>query len=389
MNGAAALAAGFSAALRAGGVHAGTRRARSFAEALACLPPDGVAELYWLARVSLLPSIADLPAFELAFGAFFGAGTVPDPPGGPAATPGDRPPPRVQRAAAPPPAAETADERAARDAPTRWLVASLEETLRERSFDTIAQHERAALLRLIAQVRTAGEPRPSRRVRAAARGERFDFRRTLRVAPRTLGELIRRRRSRRRERLRPLVFLVDVSGSMAPFARALLLYARATVRARDAVRAFAFATRLTDVTPLLRRTSDEELFLRTGALMRDFGGGTRIGAAIAAFVREYAQRGIARGGTVVILSDGWERDDPAALAEAMARLRRLTRRIVWINPQKRHPAYEPLVRGMAAALPSVDVLLSGHNVLTLEAVAAAIEGAFRSARNSGAAATRR
>jgi uncharacterized protein with von Willebrand factor type A (vWA) domain len=111
-----------------------------------------------------------------------------------------------------------------------------------------------------------------------------------------------------------------------------------------------------------------------GSTVHDYGGGTRIGAALHAFNERHAQRGAARGGTVVILSDGWERDDPALVGLEMQRLRRLARRLVWVNPHKRHPAYEPLARGMAAALPYLDAFVSGHSLRTLDAVADAIEG---------------
>ncbi|MGH7330185.1 MAG: VWA domain-containing protein, partial [Polyangiaceae bacterium] len=160
------------------------------------------------------------------------------------------------------------------------------------------------------------------------------------------------------------VFLCDVSGSMAPYARALLTYARAVQKARPRVRAFSFATRLTDLSSQRRSAPDPP----------DMGGGTRIGASLRAFHDGYARRGIARGGTVVILSDGWERESPQLIAEEMARLRRLCRRIVWVNPQKKHPAYQPLAGGMAAALPYLDALVEGHNLRTIAAVADAIEG---------------
>ena len=165
--------------------------------------------------------------------------------------------------------------------------------------------------------------------------------------------------------------------------------ARVTAAARPVVSAFAFATRLTDLTPLLKRAGDDRLMGAIAETVRDYGGGTRIGAALRTFNERYAVRGAARGGTVVILSDGWEREDPALVGVEMARLRRLARRIVWVNPHKRHAAYEPLVRGMAAALPSIDVLLSGHSVRTLEAVAAAIEGLATTGKRSGAGAIRR
>ncbi|GAC1578223.1 MAG: VWA domain-containing protein [Candidatus Elarobacter sp.] len=374
---AAAVAAGFDRVLRMRGVAAGTRRARTFAEVLNALPPATTQEMYWRARSAMLPSIDDLEAFHAAFVEFFGTISDADALHRLVRTVNAPKPPRdapKRESIPPPPSERPADELSAERAPTQWIAASREESLRERAFEDLDGAERAAMMRLIERVRIAGDYRPSRRRRAYTHGDRFDFRGTLRGAARTAGELIVRRATRRRERLRPLVFLLDVSGSMAPFARALVQYARVNAIARPRVRAFAFATRLTDLTPLLKRASDERVMAAIGATVTDYGGGTRIGASLHAFNDRYGQRGAARGGTVVILSDGWERDDPALVRVEMARLRKLARRIVWVNPHKRHPAYEPLAGGMAAALPYLDAFLSGHNLRTLEAVADAIEG---------------
>jgi uncharacterized protein len=377
---AAALAAGFDAALRARGVRAGTRRAATFADVLRTLPPRTTDALYWRARTAMLPAIDDLDAFHAAFVAFFG--TLDDADAMQRLVRTVDPPPlreeAPKRASLPPPPSERpAGESEAERAPTQWIAASLEHRLHDRAFDELDDDERAAMLRLIGRVRIAADVRRSRRRRADAHGDRFDFRATLRGAARTAGELVRRRATRRRLRLRPLVFLLDVSGSMEPFARALLQYARVTAVARPRVRAFAFATALTELTPLLRRGDDARLMAAIGDAVRDYGGGTRIGAALRAFNDGYAQRGAARGGTVVILSDGWERDDPALVAAEMQRLRRLARRLVWVNPHKRHAAYEPLAGGMAAALPYLDAFVSGHSLRTLDAVAGAIEGSKR------------
>ena len=379
MTGEAALAAGFDRALRSRGVVAGTRRARTFAEVLRALPPDSTEATYWRARAAMLPSIDDADAFNAAFLEFFGSlgdadalsRLVRNVAAPPRRAPRDLP---KRETIPPPPSEHPADERLARRAPTQWIVASSEHRLTDKAFEDFDEDERTAMLRLIARVRIASEYRTSRRRRTHLHGDRFDFRTTLRGAARTAGELVRRRATKRRQRLRPLVFVLDVSDSMEPFARALLQYARVTAIARPAVRAFAFATQLTDLTALLRHASDERVMAAIGEAVRDYGGGTRIGAALHAFNDRYAQRGAARGGTVVILSDGWERDDPALVGIEMARLRRLTRRIVWVNPHKRHAAYEPLARGMSAALPYLDAFLSGHSLRTLDGVADAIEG---------------
>lgn len=376
MTDAAALAAAFDGALRARGVAAGPRRALTFAEVLRTLPPASTADLYWRARVTMLPAIEDLDGFHAAFVACFANGdddalrrlaaSAPPPP-----LPDDA----ARRPSLPPPPSERpAGDADARTAPEQLILAASDERLVDRDFESLQPNEQAAILRLISRVRIAAERRLSRRRRLSASGDRFDFRATLRGASRTQGELLRRRATARRETLRPLVFLLDVSGSMEPFARALLQYARVNAIARPRVRAFAFATRLTDLTPLLRRADDARLMAALAETIRDFGGGTRIGASLRAFNDDYAQRGAARGGTVVILSDGWEREDPDLVRSEMERLRRLARRIVWVNPHKRHPAYEPLARGMAAALPYLDAFVSGHNVRTLDAVADAIVG---------------
>jgi uncharacterized protein with von Willebrand factor type A (vWA) domain len=377
----AALAAGFDRALRNRGVAAGPRRAQTFAEVLRVLPPESAPAAYWRARTAMLPSIDDLAAFQAAFLDFFGslgdAGALRRLVRSVDAPAPARSPDAPKRETPPAPGEQPAGDRLAERAPTRWIVASSEQRLSDKPFEELDERERAAMLALIARVRVAGEYRTSRRRRRHARGDRFDFRGTLRAAARTAGELVRRSATRRRERLRPLIFLVDVSGSMAPFARALLQYARVTAVARPRVRALAFATQLTDLTPLLRHGGDDRLMAALGAAVRDYGGGTRIGAALRAFNDGLGRRGAARGGTVVLLSDGWERDDPQLVGSEMARLRKLCRRIVWVNPHKRHPAYEPLARGMAAALPYLDAFVSGHSLHTLEEVADAIEGRAR------------
>lgn len=378
----ATLAAAFDRALAARGVAAGTRRAGALTQALAAFAPRTPAEFYWLARISMLPSIADLAAFEAAFVDVWNALFDADALGALVreSTDGAQPPAEqrgVKRETPPAPSEERAEAERAGEAPLFVAMAAPEERLGKTDFAEMDDAERHQAMDAIERMRVAIELRRSRRRRLAARGDRLDVRATLRGAARTAGELVRRRRSARRERPRPLVFLCDVSGSMGPYARALLQYARVAAIARPRVRAFAFATELTDLGPALRHASLRSLMRRLGELVRDYGGGTRIGAALHGFNERYAQRGAARGGTVVILSDGWERDDPELVRTEMQRLRRLCRRIVWVNPQKKHPAFQPLARGMAAALPYVDALIAGHNLRTLDAVAGVIVGVER------------
>jgi uncharacterized protein with von Willebrand factor type A (vWA) domain len=373
-----AFAATFDRTLAAHGVDAGTRRTIAFARTLEAAQPARADALYWFARIAMLPSIDDLDAFHAAFMETMETfvdvdllrNLVENVPGAP---PKEKPPER-RRKDPPPPDDSPASDEEAREAVTFLAMAGDEERLAERDFAEMDDAERLRAMRALERARVAIDLRRSRRRRAASRGDRLDVRATIRAAARTAGELMRQRASARREQPRPLVFLCDVSGSMASYSRALLQYARVLSLGRRKVRAFAFATRLTELTAIARRTNHRTAMSAFGDALQDYGGGTRIGGALRAFNDRYGQRGAARGGTVVILSDGWEREDPELVASEMARLRRLARRIVWVNPQKKHPAFEPLARGMAAALPYVDALVTGHNIRSLDAIADAIEG---------------
>jgi uncharacterized protein with von Willebrand factor type A (vWA) domain len=363
----------FEAALSARGVPAATMRTVAFLRALNALQRVDARDLYWAGRIAMLPSIDFAARFDDAFAAVFAGEVSLTRPGAPG---DDAPAHEITKTPRESPRTMPGLERAEADerAPVKVALASSEEQLRERDFAALSDEERELAERIFRRLRVAGERRRSRRLRAAVRGRRFDWRSTARGSLRTLGEVVRKRYATRRLKLRPLLFLCDVSGSMAPYARALLRYAHLSAMARPKVRAFAFATRLSDLSAMLREHDAGEALGRAAEALRDFGGGTRIGAALREFNDRYAQRGATRSATVTILSDGWEREDPALVGRQMARLRRLARRIVWVNPQKKHPAYEPLARGMAAALPYIDAFIEGHNLRSLDAIADAIEG---------------
>jgi uncharacterized protein with von Willebrand factor type A (vWA) domain len=224
---------------------------------------------------------------------------------------------------------------------------------------------------LLRRLAVATPPRRARRARVSRRGERLDVRATLRAAQRTGGDPVRHERRRRRQKPRPLVALLDVSGSMEPYARAYLLFLEGAARGARA-EAFVFATSLTRVTKALREERAQAAIDRAVRSASDFAGGTHIGEALGAFNDAHGRRGMARDAVVVILSDGWERGDPSRVAREMARLRRLAYRIVWVNPRVAAPGFKPVAGGMAAALPHVDELLSGHSAHALEAVVEAI-----------------
>ena len=235
-----------------------------------------------------------------------------------------------------------------------------------------AERERVAAL--IRRLRVAVPSERVRRTRPAPKGAVFDVRRTLRRSLRTQGEPFDRAWRTRRTRTRPLVLILDVSGSMAPYSRALLQFGYAAMAAGRRVEVFCFGTRLTRVTRLLRTRDPDRAMQEIGRRVADWEGGTRIGESLKSLLDGWSQRAALRGAVVVLCSDGLERGDPDLLRAQMARLRRLAHTVIWANPLKGSPRYEPLARGMAAALPSVDVFLSGHNLESIEELAATLAG---------------
>jgi uncharacterized protein with von Willebrand factor type A (vWA) domain len=201
---------------------------------------------------------------------------------------------------------------------------------------------------------------------SSRQGARPDLRETIRSSLRSGGEPIRRHWQENDERLRRLVLILDVSGSMEPYARALLRFVQAAVAGRQKVEAFAVGTRLTRITRELGSRDPDKALQLAATRVVDWSGGTRLGECLRHFNDQWGVRGMARGAIVVILSDGWDRGDPVVLAEQMKRLQRVSHRTIWVNPLKVSPGYAPLARGMAAALPFVDNFVEGHSVEAME-----------------------
>ncbi|TNY34481.1 vWA domain-containing protein, partial [Thermomonospora catenispora] len=251
----------------------------------------------------------------------------------------------------------------------RLAAASRAEVLRHRDAARLTDAERAEVNRLIALLEADPPRRRSRRFAPAPSG-RCDPHRTVREALRNGGEITAIRRRAHRTRPRRVVLLIDVSGSMAPYADALLRFAHAAVRAGGrAVEAFSVGTRLTRLTRELRHRDPDAAMAAVSEAIVDWSGGTRLGEELKEFCDRFGRRGMARGAIVVIASDGWERGDPSLLGEQMVRLRRLAHRVVWANPHKARPGYEPLTGGMAAALPHVDDFVAGHSLAALQRLA--------------------
>jgi len=338
---AVAVATQFGRALRAEGVEAGPGRIAGFCRAAALVEPR---DLYWAGRATLVAGPRDLPVYDRVFASFFT--------GAPTET--ARPSVRVHVEGT----LETELEVA---------LASSIELLRQKTFADCSPEEIAELARLMEEMPLAVPRRRSRR-RTAARSGSPDLRRTLRRSFRTGGEPLERAWSRRRVQQRRVVFLLDVSGSMTEYSRALVMFAHAALRAGRRWEAFCFGTRLTRITRALAAADPDEALRRAAEEVVDWNGGTRIGESLKRFLDEYGHRGMARGAVVVICSDGLEVGDPDLLGQQMARLSRLAHRVVWLNPLKEHAEYEPLVRGMRAALPHVDVFSSGGSLASLDAL---------------------
>ncbi len=241
---------------------------------------------------------------------------------------------------------------------------SPEELLRSKDFEDLTWLETEQVKQLLQQAPWRIAERRTRRLRPASRGQ-VDLRRTSRHAIRSSGELIRLLHRQRRLRRRPLVLLCDVSGSMERYSRLLLIFAHAVARRED-VETFVFSTRLTRITRMLRRRDIDRALAEVGRTVHDFSGGTRIGQAIAEFNRRWARRVLGHGAIVIIVSDGWDRGDPELLAAELGRLRRMSHRLIWLNPLLGSQGYEPITRGMAAALPHTDDFLAAHNVQALD-----------------------
>ena len=365
------LAVAFARVLRAGGIDVTAGSTVTYARALAAVGLGAEHPVYWAGRATLLVRPEDIPAYDRAFSAFWHQ------------TPPEPEPARFEQPvilaldgvddpdASPEPGADVAGERAP-VVTVRW---SPTEVLRQRDFALYTTAEHAEARRLMADLRLAGALRRSRRLRPSrrrrARGHP-DLRRTVRRSLRSGREPIRRSFLVPSTRPRRVVLLCDVSGSMEPYARALLRFLHAAVVGRNRVEAFALGTRLTRITRELSSRDPDHALAAAGVAVSDWSGGTRLGEGLRAFNDLYGQRGMARGAVVVILSDGWDRGDPDALVEQMARLQRVAYRVVWVNPLKASPGFAPLARGMAAALPYVDEFVEGHSLASLESLAEVI-----------------
>jgi uncharacterized protein with von Willebrand factor type A (vWA) domain len=358
---------GFARALRAAGVAADGARLGTAVEALGHLDVLEASHVYWAGRVAFCAEPDDLPRYDAVFDAWFRgrAAQAAGPPraGSPARVVQLRPLGADDR---------QADEPAADDPDVLRTAASDAEVLRHRDVTGLTDEEREEINALVAMLAPRVGSRATRRRRPGGR-DAIDISRTVRAMVRDGGEPATLARRRPRRKPRRLVLLLDVSGSMAPYADVLLRFAHAAVRVAPArTEVFTVSTRLTRVTRQLRLRDPELALATAGTAVPDWSGGTRLGDSLRAFLDLWGQRGTARGAVVVVASDGWERGDAALLAEQMGRLARLAHRVVWVNPHRGKEGFAPLTAGMVAALPHCDDLLAGHTLDALHRLAEVI-----------------
>ena len=354
------IAVGFARLLRQLEIPTPLDSVLTFMNALALVGINDKDSVYWAARSTLIQRHENIPVFNRAFAVFWEHRESPD------SIPDDVTEMTLALDSDNEEGAENGTANAS-DEPSITLRFSGIETLRDKDFADYTDDEMKLAMRFMETLRLAGTPRPSlRHVTHHQRGTRPDMRRTVRASLAAAGEPMRRHWTRSGEKARRIVFLLDISGSMEPYARALLRFVHAGVAGRQRVEAFTLGTRLTRVTRELSSKDPDKALRSTGEQVQDWSGGTRLGETLRLFNDEWGVRGMARGAIVVILSDGWDRGDPDVLAEQMQRLHRVSFRTIWVNPLKVTPGYAPLARGMAAALPYVDDFVEGHSLDALE-----------------------
>jgi uncharacterized protein len=356
----------FSQELRASGVAVGSGEVLTFCSAMAVLDPSDLIDLYWGGRTTLVSRRNDLAIYDAVFRRFFLGGSGPA-----AAQPVFKARVNAETLAAlQVPETEPGHEGREQEA-LLGLLASDVDVLKGKAFTACTADELAALRRIMTRIRLTPPKRRTRRTVAARSGRRPDLRRTMRESLRMHGDPASLFWRTRKTRLRPLILILDVSGSMADYSRSLLQFAYSAKRAASRVEVFCFGTRLTRITRALEhRRLDDALELAATAVF-DWDGGTRIGESLDTFVRDYGRRGLCRGGIVVICSDGLDRGDPSVLSSSMERLSRLCHRVVWMNPHQVGSA-RPNTLAMMVAEPYIDLLLPGRDLRSLEELAAAL-----------------
>lgn len=354
----------FGDELRSAGIVVGTNDAMTYVEAVSMINPADLVDVYWAGRGTLVNRKDQIPVYNRIFQKFFLDVEA-------AAESELKTMMRATTALSatlevPSPDPGQGEESKEEEAQLGYM-ASGAQVWRNKAFAACTDQELATIRRIVSDIRLTPPRRRTRRTLSSKNGPRFDPRRMALETMRSHGDPIKLFKQQRRLRIRPLVFILDVSGSMSDYSRNLLQFAYSARRAADKVEVFCFGTRLTRITKSLdRRKPDDALNLAAAAVF-DWDGGTRIGESLNQFIKHWGRRGLSRGSIVVICSDGLDRGDPALLESSMEKLSRLCHRIVWMNPHKGDEAnFKPNSLGMMVADPFIDEIFSGHNLASLE-----------------------
>lgn len=365
----------FTRLLRGAGLRLGPASSLDALAAADAVDITDRAQLYWALHAVLVRRPEDFELFDQAFRLFWREPQglnptlaellshvrVPKQPGisrrvaeawRPASSSGKAPPPRIERDAA--------------------LTFSADEVLRTRDFEQMSAEELARARRIVARMVVAQRPVRTRRFRPDPEGARIDLARTARDSRKTFGDLAPLRFRTRILQPPPLVVLCDISGSMGRYSEMLLHFLHALLGARSRVHVFLFATRLTNVTRILRRRDVDEALARCGREVQDWSGGTRLRSCLREFNRAWSRRVLGHGGVVLLVTDGLDRDPEPGLADEADRLHRSCRRLIWLNPLLRWEGFEPRAQGVRALLPHVDEHRPVHNLDSLEALGRAL-----------------
>jgi uncharacterized protein with von Willebrand factor type A (vWA) domain len=361
----------FARALKRAGVPIDTVRINNALAALSAVDPDDEEQTYWVLRAALISRREHIPIFDAALLGVWDrarSGTGAD------ASPGEGPADEPRRVEDVLDAAERSsegeDEGEGADV---GELAAADERLRELDFGEYDEEDLRLARGLIERIALTLPRRRTRRLEPARRGPVLDVRRTTQRALRSSGVPLTRQWRTHSYTIRRTILLLDVSGSMAAYSRPMVMFAQAAVRTTKRLEVFTFGTRLTRLTERLNHWDPERALTFASRMVPDWSGGTRIGESLRVFNEEYGRRGLSRGAAVVVVSDGWERGDPGLLEREMNRLARSAHLILWVNPLAGDPEYEPLAKGMAAALRHVDVFLPGHNLAALDGLARALQ----------------
>ncbi|AIY00083.1 hypothetical protein ART_0484 [Arthrobacter sp. PAMC 25486] len=345
----------FASAVRAAGVKVTADRSRNFVDAVSRLSMENRSDVFWAGRATLCTAPEELDTYARTFEAWF--------------SPGHAAVGQQEGAATTVKAAALDDGgKAESDGGQESLqaIASRRELLRHRDVATLDASERALLNHLFSELTVTLPTRQTRRRKLDRHGT-IDRVRTLREQLRRGGEPGPLKHAKAPRKPRRIVWLIDVSGSMSPYADSLLRLAHRVVAAAPAqVEVFTLGTRLSRVTAALKLPDPEDALALAGKAVPDWSGGTRLGEVLRAFNDRWGQRAVARSAVVIIASDGWERGNPALLGRQVERLHHVTRHVIWANPHRGKNGYAPVQQGIRAVLPHVDYFVGGHSLKSFE-----------------------